>query len=389
MTTDSRPVFTCASCHAVFPSGETQRSHYQSDWHRYNLRRKVADLPPVTEAVFGTKLEALNKGNAQQIADATRKSYDCEACRKCFSSVNAFEDHRRSGKHLERAAADSPMTVRELQSATTTSAARPPPADAFLAEDTTEEQIGQIVRARLAAGHRLSPEECIFCPQRLPTFEANVEHMTKQHGLYIPDLDFVEDLAGLLGYLADKVAVAFCCLYCPCTTSPFASLESVRRHMFDKGHLKIRFDDEGMQELADFYNYEEVVSDDGDEDYEDVSDGGEEEEYDGLVVSPDGSQLALPSGKLIGNRAYRIYYRQNLRPHPPPETRPSRRSEHQAQLVRTLSDHYAATGMAGPLAQSHLERAQRRQYNERKDWDVRVGIRGNALQEHFRYQLRQ
>lgn len=40
--------FTCISCHVVFKEANIQREHYRTDWHRYNLKRKVVDLPPVT-----------------------------------------------------------------------------------------------------------------------------------------------------------------------------------------------------------------------------------------------------------------------------------------------------------------------------------------------------
>lgn len=49
---------TCITCRVVFARGELQREHYKSDWHRYNLKRKVAELPPVTAAVFQTKVLA-------------------------------------------------------------------------------------------------------------------------------------------------------------------------------------------------------------------------------------------------------------------------------------------------------------------------------------------
>jgi pre-60S factor REI1 len=40
--------FTCISCHVAFKEPNIQREHYKTDWHRYNLKRKVVDLPPVT-----------------------------------------------------------------------------------------------------------------------------------------------------------------------------------------------------------------------------------------------------------------------------------------------------------------------------------------------------
>jgi len=38
--------YTCNSCSVAFRNGEAQRTHMRSDWHRYNLKRRMAELPP-------------------------------------------------------------------------------------------------------------------------------------------------------------------------------------------------------------------------------------------------------------------------------------------------------------------------------------------------------
>ena len=50
--------FTCISCRVAFGDADLQRAHYKTDWHRYNLKRKVAELPPVTAEVFQQKVLA-------------------------------------------------------------------------------------------------------------------------------------------------------------------------------------------------------------------------------------------------------------------------------------------------------------------------------------------
>jgi hypothetical protein len=35
------PTITCNACNAAFDEEEEQRLHYRSEWHRYNLKRKV------------------------------------------------------------------------------------------------------------------------------------------------------------------------------------------------------------------------------------------------------------------------------------------------------------------------------------------------------------
>lgn len=57
METESLPTtYTCITCRVAFKDPEIQRQHYKTDWHRYNLKRKVAELPPVTAENFQTKV---------------------------------------------------------------------------------------------------------------------------------------------------------------------------------------------------------------------------------------------------------------------------------------------------------------------------------------------
>lgn len=62
--TPSSGLFTCLACQVAFQSAEAQRNHYRSDWHRYNLKRKVVNLPFVTLDQFNNKTE----GNKREIS---------------------------------------------------------------------------------------------------------------------------------------------------------------------------------------------------------------------------------------------------------------------------------------------------------------------------------
>ena len=42
----------CLSCRVQFESAADHRTHFQSEWHCYNLKRKIATLPPLTEVGF-------------------------------------------------------------------------------------------------------------------------------------------------------------------------------------------------------------------------------------------------------------------------------------------------------------------------------------------------
>lgn len=44
--------FTCLACRVGFPTSEGQRQHYKTEWHRYNLKRKIAGMIPVSADNF-------------------------------------------------------------------------------------------------------------------------------------------------------------------------------------------------------------------------------------------------------------------------------------------------------------------------------------------------
>lgn len=73
-----------------------QREHYKLDWHRYNLKRKVASIPPVTLEEF----EQRAKEHREQIENGEKDvSAYCKCCSKLFSSKNAYNNHLNSKKH--------------------------------------------------------------------------------------------------------------------------------------------------------------------------------------------------------------------------------------------------------------------------------------------------
>jgi pre-60S factor REI1 len=47
--------FSCITCHMLFTDGAAQRDHYKAEVHRFNLKRKVAGLAPVTADVYDAK----------------------------------------------------------------------------------------------------------------------------------------------------------------------------------------------------------------------------------------------------------------------------------------------------------------------------------------------
>ncbi len=123
---------------------------------------------------------------------------------------------------------------------------------------------------------------CLFCNYNSPTFKLSVNHMTKYHGMFIPEQNYLVDLDGLVTWLYGKIFEDNECLYCHKRKS---SPEGIQTHMRDKGHCMIAFESEGdMIDVGQFYDFSSTYSDDegGDEDLDDLM----EEADGGVKVDP-------------------------------------------------------------------------------------------------------
>ncbi|EJF65119.1 hypothetical protein DICSQDRAFT_51405 [Dichomitus squalens LYAD-421 SS1] len=380
-------LYTCISCTIAFHTAQDQREHYRSDHHRYNMKRRVAGLPPVSAALFNQKVL---ERRAETAVMASPKGSSCEICGKTYTTENAYRSHLISKKHKENelraaakaAAAPEASPVLEETYASPEAGPSSPPTSSRAAaepgvekvtsqlqgvslsvdEGASEEQINQTIDEKIAAARaRLSPTQCLFCTSAPPaeTLEDNLTHMSVAHSFFVPDAEYLVNLAGLVTYLGEKIAVGNTCLYC---NTEFRSLEAVRKHMQDKGHCKIAYDtDVERLEVSDFYDFStsypdaeernarkaaraarraakekakaekqeteewEDVEDDADDDGEvddvvdveasDESDeeSGEDELDENQVTYGDSSyELVLPSGARIGHRSMRRYYAQSF-----------------------------------------------------------------------------
>jgi pre-60S factor REI1 len=82
--------------------------------------------------------------------------------------------------------------------------------------------------------------------------------------------------------------------------------DAARLHMIDKGHCKIRFDEESKDEYLEFYDYRYT--------YPDWIDADPDEELsEPDVFLDEGYELKLPTGKVIGHRSLMRYYKQYLK----------------------------------------------------------------------------
>lgn len=349
------PTLVCNTCNTEFSDEKSQKSHYRSDWHQYNLKRKLAGAPGVSEALFILRLETLaaEKGRL----GAENLLYTCSVCHKEYRSSKAHAQHLRSKLHIQRAllwskSSSGPITVTRpvpCRPVEFNHEARGPASapygdhqlevngnssdeweevndgDDVLSLDSDE--LDRIDGGQGVEAGMLNQEDwdywnasrCFFCDS-IPdgTIGGCVEHMHKQHGFFVPDAEYLKDPQGLLCYLGIKVTKDFMCLYCEDRGKHFTSLEAVRKHMISKSHCKLRYGDEDQEEeLENFYDFTSSYL--PEEDAQLVSEmelatspvslsaGGAE-----LIIKHDwGSKQGV---KTVGSREFLRYYKQKPRP---------------------------------------------------------------------------
>ncbi|XP_035223966.1 zinc finger protein 622-like [Stegodyphus dumicola] len=357
---------SCISCKVVFSAPELHHEHYKTDWHRYNLKRRVAELPPLTKEEFD-KRAAVFQLNAE-----TREKKEflrCELCNKVFSSKNTFVNHLKSKKHLEMEAGE-PNRMKKSVSVVPQQAAKvveDEKKSETCSDDEWEddddgdwescdedEEVRRII---------IDTNDCLFCDNVSDSTEGNVTHMTEVHSFFIPDIEYVSDLDGLIACLAKKLHLYHICLWCSEQGRTFKSVIAAKQHMRDKGHCMMYNEGEAFMDYADYYNYESAA--DIDEAVSDALSGSED-----FVV--------LPSGAEIVHRSLALYFKQN-KPISPDNS----------QKVKRILQHYKALGYTGATGQMALKKARDIQLMRKvkSRYDLKLGMKQNKMQPHFRSQI--
>ncbi|KAJ8337267.1 hypothetical protein SKAU_G00384870 [Synaphobranchus kaupii] len=440
--------YTCISCRVAFADGEVQRAHYKTDWHRYNLKRKVADMPPVTAENFQERVLAQRVAAEEHLQGETAW---CATCSKKFSSGNAFQNHLQSHKHQEAEKRALEAAQRKVEKMNEKNLEKG--LDGGLMDNNARnEALQQALRERQKASpaktgkaeaappegqERARPEK----PPRLQWFEEQARKLREEeeeeavmaeeewedvddddedmmddeeedamdaageeeggggggelrgrrgdprghpgHRLFfLPDVEYLVDLKGIIRYLGEKVGVGKVCLWCNEKGKSFYSTEAVQAHMNDKSHCKLFTDGDAALEFADFYDFRSSYPDqkEGEDDTHEEGLPEKNLEYDDETL-----ELTLPSGAKIGHRSLMRYYKQRFGA---PRTVAV---AHNRNAVGRVLKQYRALGWAGDAGKEAAFRHQKdMRYVQRmkSKWMLKMGIHHNSTKQmHFRAQV--
>uniref|UniRef100_A0A069DTG3 Putative c2h2-type zn-finger protein n=1 Tax=Panstrongylus megistus TaxID=65343 RepID=A0A069DTG3_9HEMI len=370
--------YTCISCRVAFSDADIQRQHYKTDWHRYNLKRKVVNLPPVTSEDFQQRVLQQREKDALQTQDT---SVFCKVCRKSFGSAPAFENHLNSKRHKESLinfTSDSIISVESISEPLIQSRKEnKDTSDNDKDDDSDIEEIDsdewEEDEEEVSENNPILKNNCLFCNHHSATITKNLKHMSIDHSFFIPDIEYIVDIKGLLLYLGEKVCKFYMCLWCNWRGREFHSMEAAQTHMKDKGHCKMLHEGAALAEYESFYNYSQSYPD-----------HNEEMDVDQEVTIPalddDDFQLTLPSGATIGHRMLLRYYKQHFSPNQVATTK--------TKINKVLSS-YRALGWTSTDKIAAERKAKDIKYMKmvQNKYFMQLGVKSNKLQKYFRPQV--
>jgi pre-60S factor REI1 len=187
-----RNAFSCLTCSIVLNEKEIRDDHYKSEWHRYNLHRKLANLPSITLDKFETRSTANEKAENQ------KKRINCDICQKKFTNDKQCNNHFMSKKHKEKM--KNVNTKNQISEIVNTKTGMDVVADVTDIDSDYENPI--------------ELNDCLFCDHHSKNVKRNLKHMMIQHSFFVPDPEYCIDEKGLLMSLANKIYQDYQCIWC-------------------------------------------------------------------------------------------------------------------------------------------------------------------------------
>lgn len=341
-STNNSTTYTCLSCKIQFSSTELQRTHMKTEWHRYNLKRRVAQLLPVSNETFQLKvahskdrvkyddfgfvIEEPTNSHKQKGRKVNSLRYDLlHRGRAPITNRIASRDSSPAASEIStfslgtlNSHSDYDYDTDDLRSEI--SAATRLESDYHTEDDSVTDDY--------ATDNELTEEECeplelnvcCYCGDSSDSLDDCISHMSLTHGLYIPELPYLADKEGLVRLLSDTTVLDKECLKCGFTSN---KLVGIRQHILAKGHACIPYETKEERQLfRRFYDFNEDVQntkearEEPDESEvkqkEQETRRQSEEDYTVARIDSSGVELALPNGSRLGHRSMTRYYRQSF-----------------------------------------------------------------------------
>lgn len=235
----TQPAFRCNTCFAAFPSIDALKDHYRSPWHVFNSKRRAHNLLHVTRDTFFSLQKNVKEVAPVAPVNAAKVPVAPSSSSKTSSPTKAVVPPTPPTAASETAAATEEANDEESVYEDV--------------EEGDEEEEEEEEEVEVLAEHSL------FDNKKFDNVDDCLQHMSQTYGFFIPDAEYLEDQEGLLLFLGEKVKLGHICLYCQ---KRFSCTTAVQRHMVDKAHCKIAYEDGvDMDDIGDFYDFTATYAD--------------------------------------------------------------------------------------------------------------------------------
>ena len=246
-----RPLTSTTAPGKIFASRSELAEHYKSDWHKYNLKRREADMPMLTHQEFTARLEAAmalrreREGREARVGKDHLKDKNKQSAseKKHKQKKNGGGGSQRISKRQtrmqERKGLIDPVVVVEEDKD------QDPDVENMQEEPQSEPEDEELPE--------INPKQSLFDDHISPDVATNIEYMYQKYGFFIPDREFLIDPEGLIGYCAEKIKIGHTCLY---SQRVFRTWRGCQRHMVNARHCKLRYEaGVDLEEFDVFYDF--------------------------------------------------------------------------------------------------------------------------------------
>ncbi|KAI4840681.1 zinc finger protein [Plasmodium brasilianum] len=226
----NKKTYNCYTCNIQIYNYSFFRYHFKSEWHKYNLKRKLLNLNAVNELAFNEKVQILKKseegkgkgkGKEQEGNNLnTSKKHSNSNYKKKKGKKNNGEDynHKKVNNSNSNRNSNNEGSSYDIQKV----------------KYATKEEV--LLNRNVKYDN---PLVCFFDNRIFNTIDENIKHMNDNYTFYIPDQKYVTDIEKVLLTIGKKIYEENKCIYCFRYSKCVKSLQS---HMICKSHTKVHTD---------------------------------------------------------------------------------------------------------------------------------------------------
>ncbi|KJP87044.1 hypothetical protein AK88_03330 [Plasmodium fragile] len=224
----NKKTYNCYTCNIQIYNYSFFRYHFKSEWHKYNLKRKLLNLTAVNEVTFNEKVHSLTKGGIS----ANGTGNDPVSGDPASSNHCAHKKHSNGKKKKEKKNQAELCSGKKANNN----------GSSYTSNNCETQKIKYATKEDVLMNKHVkydNPLVCFFDNRIFNSIEENIKHMNDNYTFYIPDIKYVTNLKKILLTIGKKIYEENICIYCFRHSKCVKSLQS---HMICKSHTKLHAD---------------------------------------------------------------------------------------------------------------------------------------------------